>query len=144
MLIKALTFVQIVTTFGMFGVIWVIQLVHYPAFAYAEAGSFARLHQLHTTGISLLVVPLMLAELGAAVGLCVLPDNVQLWQWVLLGLVLLLWLSTFLLQVPLHSQLGQRLDPQIVHKLVQTNWIRTVLWSVKALIVGWMVWKQLG
>ncbi len=141
MLGKALSLVQTITTFGMFGVIWVIQLVHYPAFAYMDSNRFVQLHQHHTTGISLLVVPLMLGELIAAAGLCFLPEQVSVWQWVLLGLVVMIWLSTFLLQVPLHGQLGQGLNQDVAQRLVSTNWIRTVLWSIKAAIVAWMLWN---
>jgi hypothetical protein len=51
------------------------------------------------------------------------------------ALVLVVWLSTFLLQVPGHNRLKNGKDRILIRRLVATNWIRTAAWSLKALIV---------
>lgn len=78
----------------------------------------------------------MLVELGLAVYLA------QQYQWQMdylipLITVLLIWLSTFLIQVPLHNALGVEKDTEAIRRLVQTNWIRTILWTVKGIWVGY-------
>jgi hypothetical protein len=45
-----------------------------------------------------------------------------------------IWLSTALLQVPLHNLLARGLDREAVARLVQTNWIRTAAWSARAVV----------
>jgi hypothetical protein len=58
-----------------------------------------------------------------------------------IGLALLagIWLSTFLLQVPQHNVLLQGFAEEAHRKLVITNWIRTVLWSCRGILVLWML-----
>ena len=46
-----------------------------------------------------------------------------------------LWGSTFFIQVPLHNALSQAFDPKNHARLVQTNWIRTIIWSLRALLL---------
>ena len=53
------------------------------------------------------------------------------WLMMLIGI----WLSTFLLQVPAHEKLILKKDNQIIARLVKTNWIRTILWSLKLLVL---------
>lgn len=48
-----------------------------------------------------------------------------------LGLVLAIWLHTFLRMVPVHRNMTSSLEPKIeAQKLTKHNWFRTVLWSV--------------
>jgi len=128
--------VQLISTFAMLGLIWLIQLVHYPAFHAIEASKFSAFHAMHSEKISLIVAPLMLAELGTGVLLCLQPPafGVRV-QAVLLVLTLVAWLSTLFLQVPLHGALGSSNDTETINRLVQTNWIRTAAWTVKSLVL---------
>lgn len=50
-------------------------------------------------------------------------------------LVILLWLTTFFISVPCHSQLSEGKDDRVIERLIGTNWIRTFLWSFKGLVV---------
>ncbi|MDJ0838868.1 MAG: hypothetical protein QNK37_20280 [Acidobacteriota bacterium] len=132
-----MAFLQILTTFSLFGLIWVIQLVHYPAFRFIADDRFPAFHRFHTFQISLVVLPLMLVELAAAIWLAAVPPTRGPFQWVLLGLTLLVWLSTFALQVPCHSKLGAGKDDVLIDRLVHTNWLRTLAWSLKTGLLGW-------
>lgn len=119
------------TTF-MAGLIWFVQVVHYPLFARVgeqEFVGYSRSHQVRTT---LVVLPTMLIELGSAIWLAVNLDNTL--AWLGLGLVLAIWASTFCVQVPLHRKLERGLDARAVWLLVATNWTRTVLWSVRVVV----------
>jgi hypothetical protein len=49
-------------------------------------------------------------------------------------------LSTALVQVPLHARLRTAdAVPRTVDALVQSNWIRTVTWSLRAVLAAWML-----
>jgi hypothetical protein len=50
---------------------------------------------------------------------------------ILFGLVFFIWISTYFVQVPIHNLLSHKKDRDLIAKLVQTNWIRTMLWSFK-------------
>jgi hypothetical protein len=49
--------------------------------------------------------------------------------------VAVVWLSTLILQVPIHKCLQNGKDDVLIRRLVATNWIRTAAWSLKALVV---------
>jgi len=50
-------------------------------------------------------------------------------------LVIVVWLSTFLLQVPIHNRLKAGKEDKRIQRLVATNWIRTAAWSFKTVTV---------
>ena len=121
------------------GLIWTVQVVQYPLFRKAEA-SFADFHAAHMARIGPLVGPLMLLE-GATTMLLVLrPGNVpREAAWAGLGGLALVWLSTALLQVPAHRSLSRGFSAQLCDRLVATNWLRTVAWSVRAGLALWFL-----
>ncbi|MDP8952066.1 MAG: hypothetical protein M3N18_07490 [Actinomycetota bacterium] len=61
-----------------------------------------------------------------------------------LALVALIWLSTALLQAPRHGALGRGFDEGTVSGLILSNWIRTIAWSVRGLLVLWMTARTIG
>lgn len=124
------------------GLIWTIQVVHYPLMARVGPEHFATYERLHSNWITPLVGPMMLVE-AALAGLLVLqrPAAVPAWMpWAGAGLVALLWGVTFLVSVPCHAVLSQGFDASAHARLVDTNWIRTAAWTARAAIAGWMVW----
>jgi len=128
------------------GVIWTVQLVVYPAFAEVAPERFAGFHGRHSTRISWVVLGPMVAELGLAAWLA--------WQgratlgaagWVGLALVVAIWAATFFVSVPFHNRLGQHGYSYVaIDGLVRTNWLRTVLWTVRLALLGWLLTQQLG
>jgi hypothetical protein len=129
--------VQLAATLAMTGVIWVVQLVHYPLFARVGADVFADYHADHTRLITLVVVPLMLVEAGTALWIVVDPPlfvPARL-AWLGLALVGVVWGSTFFGQVPLHGVLSRGFDPAAHATLVGSNWIRTVAWTARSALV---------
>ena len=65
----ALFLVQVCTTGYMIGVIWTVQLVHYPLFGAVRADEFAAFEREHQQRISAVVMPFMLGELASAIAL---------------------------------------------------------------------------
>ena len=35
----------------------------------------------------------------------------------------------------------EKLDAAVLKRLVRTNWLRTAAWSLRGLLVFWMVWS---
>lgn len=133
---------QAVASGAMGGLIWFVQIVHYPLFARVTGAGdreYAAEHQRRTAWV---VIPFMLVE-GAVATLLVIapPPGVPRAAAVVgLGLVLLVWLSTAAVQMPLHGRLGREGHaPAVVAALVRSNWPRTVLWTARALLAVWML-----
>ena len=137
--------VQAFGTLAMVGVIWFVQLVHYPLFAAVDGANFVQYEQAHQARTTWVVAPLMLAEAVTAVALLWFrPAAVPaLAVYLGLGLVAVLWLSTALWQVPLHERLGRGFEPAAHRWLVWSNWLRTIAWTARGLLVLWMIQRVL-
>lgn len=122
--------VHLVLTAFMTGLIWLVQLVHYPTFHYVQHDRFQSFENFHSTSISYIVMPAMLAELGTAGWLLWIYGGAWLWLLNFMALVVI-WGSTFLLSVPCHNQLMHGYDHAVVDRLLRTNWPRTILWTVR-------------
>ena len=136
----ALVFVaNLASTWFLAGLIWTIQLVHYPLFDRVGRDGFTAYEQAHARMITPLVGPVMLIEaLTAVLLLASRPRFVPAWAaWTGLALVGVVWLSTFLLQVPMHGALARGFDDDAHARLVGTNWIRTAAWTARALLCAW-------
>ena len=114
------------------GLIWLVQIVHYPLLARVGKASFQTYHTGHTTQISLVVGPAMLLELILTGWLLLEHPNIL----TVLGAVLLgvIWASTAFLQVPQHGKLSSGYQENTVRALVKSNWIRTVCWTARAIL----------
>ena len=129
-----LFFLNVISAFLLTGVIWTIQIVHYPSFHYIDKMSFTNFHHFHERRISIIVMPLMLIELTTSTALYI--NNMSSIVFALnLLIVVLIWCSTFFVQVPIHSILSEKKDKKLIEKLVNTNWIRTFLWSMRMLLI---------
>ena len=131
--------INLFSSFFLCGLIWTIQLVHYPSFHALDKVHFIEHMNLHKQRISLLVVPMMLLELATSIGLVLFADLYSELNKAGLIIVILIWFSTFFVQVPLHKKLSSGYDQVIITKLVRTNFIRTILWTLKATIGGYVV-----
>lgn len=132
---------HLLATLTMFGAIWIVQVVHYPLFSGVGAGGWAAYEAAHQSRITLVVGPAMLVELVTAVWL-VLDRPAVFPAWAVVGglvLVGVLWASTALVQVPLHTALSRGgFDAEVHARLVATNWVRTAAWSLRAGLVLWL------
>lgn len=131
---QQLRILQLVTCSFMTGLIWIIQLVHYPSFPFAARESFAAFHSFHSTRITWIVGPVMTMELVTAAALC-LSSPSSLWWWSNLAGVIAIWASTALLSIPNHNQLAGGFSAEAAAALVSTNWPRTMLWTIRMVIL---------
>lgn len=144
--------IQLIASAYLCGLVWLVQVVHYPMLAdlnpwrngESRGGKFGACER-HARLITPVVAPAMLVELAIAIAL-VIPGpwsgNAAGLAWAGLVVVVLIWISTFFVQVPLHEKLAKGLDVidgRTVGLLVRTNWVRTVLWSLRVVISAAML-----
>lgn len=134
----------LVATWGMVGVIWTMQLVHYPLLG--ELSSFApgTAASDHARRITWVVGPLMAVEGVAALALLVQrPATMSVASaWGAAVLLAVALGSTVLLQVPQHTKLAAGHDDAVVTALIAGNWIRTVAWTAKGVLLAAVVVTQ--
>jgi len=138
--------IHLFSCFFMTGIIWLIQLIHYPAYRYIKPDLFQQYQSFHTQTITFLVGPMMTLELLTALALIANTPFSKTNIINIIGVVGI-WIATVMLSVPAHNQLAQQLDPNIqkafIEKLISTNWIRTALWSARSIM--WLLilcWRK--
>lgn len=120
--------------------IWLVQLVIYPAFLHFRNENFKRWHLAYTRRVTYVVMPIMLGQL-ALYGWLFIAD--QSWDVVVnLVLVLAAWAITFLRAVPLHGALDVDEDHlPLSARLVAVNWWRTGIWTLAwGVTLGSLFW----
>jgi hypothetical protein len=133
---SALVAANLVATAFMTGLIWFVQVVHYPLMAGWPHDDFGRWEGLHRAATERVVVPMMLLEGITAAGLLARGSGLRPWVGrVGLALLVGIWASTFLIQVPCHQRLSLGWDESVHARLVASNWIRTILWSARLALV---------
>lgn len=136
-----LLLVHALASLFMTGLIWVIQVVHYPLMSRVGEESFMAYERAHMQRITLIVGPAMLVELLSAAALLVwVPAGVP--RWMVLtgaGLVALLWISTAVVQGPTHARLARGYNERLIARLVATNWLRTVAWTFRGVLALAMI-----
>lgn len=127
---------SLISTAAMTGLIWFVQVVHYPLFEAVGRDTFVEYERRHTVLTTYVVMPLMFVELGTSLWLaCHPPAGRSVDYQISAVLVVLVWLSTFFLQVPKHRVLETQFDKQTWRSLVRSNWIRTILWTAHLAIM---------
>ncbi len=128
---------HVASTWFMVGLIWLIQLVHYPLFLNVGSKEFIKFHNNHTLFITPLVGSVMIIELVTLVILIFqTPHGIP--NWILIVGILLLtaiWFSTLIFQIPYHNKLSSNFDDNLIKMLIKTNWIRTICWSLRGILV---------
>ncbi len=134
---------NLVTSLYLTGLIWFVQVVHYPLFgavAPADFRAYEARHQALTTWVT---APPMLVELGLSLVLVYLRPDLRLVWWAA-ALTILVWASTFFWQVPLHGRLALGFDSEAWRSLVASNWVRTIAWSLRSTILLWLLWERMS
>lgn len=134
---EAALLANLAATLFMVGLIWFVQVVHYPLLGMVGPDRHVEVANRHTRLTGLVVGPAMAVEGVTTLALLVdRPDGVSVGlPWVAAVLLAVALGSTVALQVPLHSHLATTHDPEASRRLVATNWIRTIAWSCRGAIV---------
>ena len=125
--------IHAVSTWYMVGLIWFVQVVHYPLKATMKEPEFSEYQRQHMQRTSWVVGPPMLLEAAMTAWLVLNPPAPDLASYTLLGVALLVivWGSTAVFLVPLHNRLVQGFDSEAVRALCRANWIRTFAWTMR-------------
>ena len=124
----------------MFGLILTTQIVSYPMFLNVEK-NFSVYHMHYVNKISTIAAPFMIIELSLSLLFVFLIGSYTSISSFLI--MVLIFLCTFFIQVPIHEKLKFKHDEFLTKKLIRTNWIRTSLWSIKSIISYNMIVKEL-
>ena len=128
---------QAASTLMMTGIIWFVQVVHYPLFEMVGDESFVHYESRHQLLVCWVVLPLMLMELlSVTVLLGIRPRRFSRRKaWIGFVLLVTIWTSTAFAQVPQHELLASGFDLEVHSKLVEMNWIRTICWSLRSMVI---------
>lgn len=142
---KMLLLVHLAATLTMVGLIWFVQVVHYPLMSRVGVEGATAYASRHQQLITWVVGPPMLTEAVTGMLLIRQQADLQEFGWFLASLfaLLLIWGSTACLQIPCHHRLSQAFEPVTHRRLVRTNWIRTAAWTFRGLAVSAVVASHL-
>lgn len=137
---------NLVSTFTMVGVIWFVQVVHYPLLSVVPVESASTVAVDHQRRTGWVVMLPMTVEGFTTLGLLKwVPDGVAWWVPWLNGVFLAVALGcTVLLSVPRHARMAAQPDASVGRELVLTNWPRTIAWSARAVVLVLMLLSRLS
>lgn len=124
----------------MCGIVWFLQIVHYPLMKQISKKKFQIYSQQHQLKTLYVVAPVMILEGLTAIWL--LFAFPTWWSFLALLLVGGAWASTFGQQMPQHRILINGYDFKALEKLMQTNWIRVGCWSARSLLLAVMLFLK--
>jgi len=133
---------HLVSTVFLTGMIWTIQIVHYPLFALVGPERFPAYEAAHSARITA-VIALPWAVQGLTMLALLLAPPAGLPRaliWAAAVLAALPVVVTVAASVPAHSVLGNGFDAAAHVRLVTTNWLRTAAWTAHTgVAVGMLV-----
>jgi hypothetical protein len=125
----------------MVGVIWFVQVVHYPLLSVVpvdSAKAVAVEHQRRTGWV--VMVPMTVEGVTTLLLLAMVPAGVAWFVPWLAGIPLAVaLLATVLLSVPRHARMAANPDESVGRELVTNNWIRTIAWSLRGVVTAGML-----
>ena len=143
--LKFSVLVHLIATWFMVGMIWTIHTVHYPLFASVGPDSYVTFQADHVDRIGpLLVVPWLVegVTLLGLLWLAFVAGRTELRLPVAIGAVamaVVLVISGFW-SAPAHGELADGFDAAVHDRLMAANLVRTLAWTVRGVIAGWIVW----
>lgn len=129
--------VHVATSFFMCGLCWFVQIVHYPLFLSIRPEDFPSYERKNFV-TAYLTVPIMVIEMLS--GLYLLYQIPE-WPYILNAMLLIvIALSTAIFQVPYHLRLMQETNRALIKKLIRTNWIRTLSWTLRGFVLSYLLY----
>ena len=124
----SVTILRLLIDFGLLVLIWIVQRIVYPGFLYYNTKDLINWHRTYTSRFTFIVMPLMLGQLGISIYQLIM--KVDPYTVLSLIIIVLIWLSTFLQFVPIHTEISKgKVNQNMLDSLVKKNWIRTFLWT---------------
>jgi hypothetical protein len=128
--------------YGM-GASFVESFVNYPTWRLIGTNEFRAYHQaLGPLVIGYMVIPMLITTLLTVLLLWFRPTPIPRWAiWLAVVLQLIIWVSTFAIQVPIQVQLSRDgLSLPLIERLIFTNWwLRKVPQIINAVLFLWLM-----
>ena len=142
----AVLVLNVLASWTMVGIIWFVQVVHYPLLSVVpveSASAVAVEHQRRTGWVVML--PMTIEGVTTLLLLAMVPAGVAWFVPWLAGIPLAAAIgATVLLSVPRHARMASNPDPTVGRELVTTNWVRTIAWSLRGLFATGMLLATLA
>ena len=135
-----LIIVNLIISAFMLGLILTTQVVSYPMFHFTDKNNFSTYHNNYVKYISFIAIPIMLFELGFSILLFSAFKGILF--SILLFINIMILITTYFIQVPIHNKLGKKFNKQEINNLIKTNWIRTLLWIIKVYLSVLIILKE--
>jgi hypothetical protein len=125
---------HLASTLVLIGIIWTVQLVHYPLMALVGEEHFIAYEAAHAPRMAAVVMlPWTLQGISTLGLLLVRPSGVPLVLLLAAAVISAIpVLVTVLASVPAHARLCAGFDARVHHRLVRSNWLRTLAWTAQA------------
>ena len=135
--LRDLVMLHAVATWYMVGLIWFVQVVHYPLMALVGAEKYTQYQTRHMRVTGWVVGPAMIIEVMTLALLSVsdLKEYDAFFIWGSGALLALIWCSTAFQQVPQHQRLLGGFNAEAHRRLVRSNWTRTIAWTFRGFLV---------
>lgn len=113
------------------GLIWTVQVVHYPLMAVVGRERFVAYEAAHAPRMAAVVMlPWTMQGLTTLGLLLARPEGVATWSVAIAAVTAALPVAaTAVWSVPAHARLAKGFDERTHARLVRTNWIRTWSWT---------------
>ena len=133
--------IHFASTFYLLGMIYIIQVIHYPVLALIGKDEFVECHAKHVNQTTFVIaIPMIIEFITMLLLLLSSPvfrnDPAFIFASVM---IILIWCVTFFISVPLHNILATGYDQKAWKTLLKTNWIRTGAWSIRAALLFYLL-----
>ena len=118
----------------MVGVSLITHFVTYPSFKLIKSITFSEFHKSYTKKMLFIVAPIMTTELISTILIVIFDINYSFIDIILLGVLMLIWVLTFYMIVPIHNKLSVNYNKDLNQKLIKYNGLRTTFWIIKLLL----------
>ena len=127
---------HLVSSLLMVGMIWTVQIVHYPLMALVGPERFTAYEAAHAPRMAgVVMLPWTVQGLTSAWLLVAPPAGVPMTLIVATAVAALVpVVVTVLASIPAHTRLSAGFDAAVHARLVGTNWIRTLAWTAHAVL----------
>lgn len=134
-LIASILFFHFFLTFFMTGVIWLIQLIHYPSFSFIDKNKYSKFQTFHMNKITPIVGPIIILEVSTGFYLLYFFNSESIFFLINFLINILILMMTIIVFGTIHKKLIDGFKTSLFKKLISLNWIRTFLWSLKSIFI---------
>ncbi len=138
--IDTLYFIQLVCNSYLVSLVLMTQFITYPTLLNIDKDKFSDYHRKYVNNISFIVAPVMLIELLTLFLIAYFSKDFLIIKCLILLLVI--WLTTFFIMIPSHNRISKSFNIKEIKSLINYNWIRTILWSFKLLVIIFLYYEK--